>query len=58
MSSQTTPIAASSSLTMGVKGGWDLLNPTSSVSFVDWASEMISTGAVHELVPHIGVDAR
>ncbi|SJL11645.1 uncharacterized protein ARMOST_15051 [Armillaria ostoyae] len=42
---------------MGVKGGWDLLNPTSTVSFVDWASEKISTGAGHELVPRIGVDA-
>ncbi|PBK88150.1 hypothetical protein ARMGADRAFT_1034119 [Armillaria gallica] len=42
---------------MGVKGGWDLLNLTSSVSFIDWASETISTGTVHELVPCIGIDA-
>ncbi|SJL15884.1 uncharacterized protein ARMOST_19392 [Armillaria ostoyae] len=42
---------------MGVKGGWNLLNPTSPVSFVDWSSQNISTGTVHELGPHIGIDA-
>ncbi|KAK0437442.1 uncharacterized protein EV420DRAFT_1651993 [Desarmillaria tabescens] len=36
---------------MGVKGGWDLLNPTSSVSFVDWSSQKISTSAIVKKMP-------
>ncbi|SJL02376.1 uncharacterized protein ARMOST_05703 [Armillaria ostoyae] len=42
---------------MGVKGGWNLLDSVDSVSFVDWSSQKISTGLVHDMVPHIGVDA-
>ncbi|KAK0187068.1 PIN domain-like protein [Armillaria mellea] len=43
---------------MGVKGGWGLLNPTDSVSLVEWSAQIISMGTVHSLGPCIGVNAR
>ncbi|KAK0466671.1 PIN domain-like protein [Armillaria novae-zelandiae] len=42
---------------MGIKGGWTLLNPVESVSLVDWANQKISSGAMQDLGPRIGVDA-
>ncbi|KAK0460352.1 PIN domain-like protein [Armillaria novae-zelandiae] len=42
---------------MGIKGGWTLLNPVESVSLVDWANQKISSGAMQDLGPCIGVDA-
>ncbi|KAK0228089.1 hypothetical protein IW262DRAFT_1455286 [Armillaria fumosa] len=42
---------------MGVNGGWGLLNPTDSISLVEWSAQIISRGTVHSLGPRIGVDA-
>ncbi|KAK0448995.1 PIN domain-like protein [Desarmillaria tabescens] len=42
---------------MGVKGGWDLLNPADSMSLVEWSAQNISTGTLHNSGPCIGVDA-